>query len=430
MQGPGSIAVVALAAYLVGAMPFGYLIGRWRGVDVLREGSQNIGATNVARLLGIPWGVFVFFLDAAKGAGPVLWASSLTQPESLLPGTLPVVAGIAAFLGHLFPIYLGFRGGKGVATGAGVVAMLLPVTALAALVVWAALLSVTRYVSLASIGAAVGLFGLRLGFTPHPWDQSHLIVTLFCLLGGVLVAVRHQSNLRRLLHGTEHRLPDTLGMLTFTKIIHVLALGLWFGTAVFFTLTGVVLSRTFADLSQPEAASREPWFPLPEEYNRPTPSARLPTPLRLEQGSRVFGAAVAPLFPWYFGIQAGCAALAAATALGWAATRPSRLNRARAVLLTAALATVALGWWLEQRVHALREPRNAKTDALIASRDPTSDQIQAADQARIDFGRWHGFSLMANFATLLLLTPAMALAAGLPGPGTCGQLKPDPLAAK
>src|SRR5262245_21234928 len=149
-----------LLAYLVGAIPFGYLVGRWRGVDIFSQGSGNIGATNVGRVLGRRFGVLVFVLDFAKGALPAATAawlvkSPVSQVGHLLPpGTLPVVVGLAAFLGHLFPIYIHFRGGKGVATGAGVVAVLLPGPALGAVLVWLALICATRYASLASMLAA------------------------------------------------------------------------------------------------------------------------------------------------------------------------------------------------------------------------------------------------------------------------------------
>jgi acyl-phosphate glycerol 3-phosphate acyltransferase len=159
-------------------------------------------------VLGRWWGVLVFVLDFAKGAVPVLVAGFLPPPAdaSLLPDTVRVTAGVFAFLGHLFPIYLGFRGGKGVATGAGVVAVLVPLEALMVILVWALVLGLTRYMSLASLTAAALLPVLRLLLTPHPWDSDHLVVTLFCLVGAALVFVRHQSNIRRLLQGTEHRL--------------------------------------------------------------------------------------------------------------------------------------------------------------------------------------------------------------------------------
>src|SRR4029077_2795025 len=122
---------VAVFSYLLGAIPFGYLIARWRGVDIFKQGSGNIGATNVGRLLGRRFGILVFLLDFAKGALPVAAGFAIAAPDASAfaawpRDTLPVLAGLAAFLGHLFPIYLRFRGGKGVATGAGVVAVLAP----------------------------------------------------------------------------------------------------------------------------------------------------------------------------------------------------------------------------------------------------------------------------------------------------------------
>ncbi len=409
------VLLLAGIAYLIGAIPFGYLVARARGVDVLRQGSGNIGATNVARVVGPRWGVLVFLLDAAKGALPVLLAGQLAQPPELPPDTLRVTAGIAAFLGHLFPLYLGFRGGKGVATGAGVVLVLLPGPAVAALLVWATVLACTRYVSLASLLAALALCGLRLLFAAEPWSWGQCVVTLFCLLGASLIVVRHASNVRRLLLGTEHRVKDAPGLFLLAKTIHVLALGLWFGTAAFFTLTGALVFRHFEEISRKPAEERPSWFPLPKLYDQPPPSARFRDPLRLEQGSRAGGAAVGPLFPWYYGVQAACGLLALATALTWAG-RGEKTHRLRAALLLAALLTVGLGWWLERVVHDLREPRNASTERALAATSEKAERVAEAEVARATFGRWHTYSLLLNFLALALVMVAMALAAQLPGP--------------
>ena len=122
-----------VAAYLFGAIPFGYLVGRARGVNLFEQGSKNIGATNVGRVLGRPYAVLVFLLDFAKGALPVAVivpiASAVDSEAPVLFGStdwLRIGAAGVAFLGHLFPVYLGFRGGKGVATGAGVAFILVP----------------------------------------------------------------------------------------------------------------------------------------------------------------------------------------------------------------------------------------------------------------------------------------------------------------
>src|SRR5262249_8938254 len=155
--------------------------------------------------------------------------------------TLSVTAGVAAFLGHLFPVYLRFRGGKGVATGAGAVTVLLPLPAMAALLVWLAVASSTLYVSLASLTAAAVLCGLRFATTPPPLAPENRVLSMFCVLAVVLVFARHQGNIRRLLAGRENRLKDTPTMFGICKLLHTLSLGLWFGTVVFFTLMGFLL---------------------------------------------------------------------------------------------------------------------------------------------------------------------------------------------
>ena len=181
MTGLLLVALTVLISYLVGAIPFGYLIARWRGVDILKVGSGNIGATNVGRVLGRRFGILVFILDFAKGAVPVgaaiIVRSSLkvTQGSGDFGspiGALPVLAGLSAFVGHLFPVFLRFHGGKGVATGAGVVAVLLPGPAFAALITWVAIVGLTRYVSLASLSAGVSLCLFHLLLTPNPFASG------------------------------------------------------------------------------------------------------------------------------------------------------------------------------------------------------------------------------------------------------------------
>src|SRR4051794_6467698 len=258
------VSLTALVAYLVGAIPFGYLVARRRGVDLFAQGSGNIGATNVGRVLGRRFGILVFVLDFLKGALPTVAATLLdrTAQPDLPTDTLPVTAGLAAFLGHLFPIYLRFRGGKGVATGAGVVAVLLPLPTVAALATWLVVVSCTRYVSLASLCAAAILCTLRLGWTPGPLEAEHLVLTLFCLWAMTLVLIRHRTNVRRLLAGTENPLKAPPAMNSLTRTFHVLAVGLWFGTVVFFSfVVGLSLFGHFEDLAK--STDRPLWFPLP-----------------------------------------------------------------------------------------------------------------------------------------------------------------------
>jgi hypothetical protein len=282
----------------------------------------------------------------------------------------------------------------------------------------------SRYVSAASVASAVVLAGFQILFTPQPWSGPHLVVTLFCMLAALLVVVRHRSNLRRLASGNENHLKENPTMILLSKVLHVLSIGLWFGMVVFFTLAGALIFDAFGkEAAKPDAINKEPgaqdqralWFPVPEEMKKEPPSAKFPNPLRLEQGTRAGGFAVSPLFPWYYGIQMACALVATLTAVGWCLSLgKSRLLRARAILLVIALLTVAIGWWLEGVVNAKRGPRNDLTDQLILSASPSQADIQAAEKARADFGMWHGFSLIQNFATLLLVTVLMGLAAQLP----------------
>jgi acyl-phosphate glycerol 3-phosphate acyltransferase len=422
-----TLAAVALAAYLIGAIPFGYLIARARGVDIFQAGSGNIGATNVGRVLGRRFGILVFLLDFAKGAGPVAAAQQLsTYWETDLPAAAwPVTAGLAAFLGHLFPVYLGFRGGKGVATGAGVVAVLMPVPTLASLLVWVALVCATRTVSLASLAAAATLCLVRLVFVVSPFGEADVIITVFSLVAAGLVVARHRANIGRLLHGTENRLRETPTMLVLIKTVHVLALGLWFGTVIFFLVVGLTLFRTFGEWSQKET-DRPAWLPLPKGYEKDPPSEHFPKPLRLEQGSRVAGAAVGPMFSWYFGIQAVCGILALATAYSFCCSTGSTgtVHKVRTIVLVVGVISVGVGWWLERQVEARRVPRNDLSDLVLQSPAPTPEQVQQANDARADFGRWHGYSLLVNFLTIILVTLAMALAAQLPASAADSQPAP------
>jgi acyl phosphate:glycerol-3-phosphate acyltransferase len=379
------IASLALASYLVGAVPFGYLVARWRGVDILRQGSGNIGATNVGRVLGRRFGALVFLLDFAKGALPVLagrlWpAGGLDLPAD----ALTAAAGVSAFLGHLFPVYLGFRGGKGVATGAGVVTLLVPGPTLAALLAWVVVALCSRYVSLASLTAAAVLCLFRFILTPEPWAPAHRVVTLFCLVAAALIAVRHRANVGRLLAGHENRLKEAPAMSHLVKTLHVLALGLWFGTVVFFTfVVGFALFGTFeAEAVKPKSAS-------PRELGRPV---------------------------WFPAIQAVCGLLALATALAWCRPGAGRVHRVRAGILAAALVTVALGWWLDRVVEDLRLPRNNTFDTMVSHSPPAEADVRAAVEARQTFVRWHLYSIGVNMLTVLLVTVAMAQAARLPEP--------------
>ena len=193
---------LAAAAYLFGSIPFGLLLTRaLAGVDVRQVGSGNIGATNVGRAAGPAAGIATLVLDAAKGALPVLAAETLLDPAAAGAGVWPAVAGVAAFLGHLYPPWLRFRGGKGVATAFGVTLALSPWVALAAVLVFAVALGATRIVSVGSLAAAAtcaaGVLFAAGARSPATWAAAVMAAA---------VAVRHRANIARLARGEERRL--------------------------------------------------------------------------------------------------------------------------------------------------------------------------------------------------------------------------------
>jgi glycerol-3-phosphate acyltransferase PlsY len=196
--------VAVLASYLLGAVPFGLLIGKMKGIDIRAHGSGNIGATNVLRVLGKPLGIATFVLDALKGFLPSFFFPALAavvSPIALDPGVLSIVCGAAAILGHNFPVFLGFKGGKGIATSAGVLAGIAWQAALIGVGVWVLAFFTLRYVSLASILAAVGV--MISGWWLYRDDHPILPVVLTVM--SLLAILRHKPNMVRLLNGTESR---------------------------------------------------------------------------------------------------------------------------------------------------------------------------------------------------------------------------------
>jgi len=209
-----------VVAYLFGSVPFGLLIARGRGKDLRAIGSGNIGATNVARALGRKWGYICFALDVLKGLAPVIavraWAPAVSPAGGAEVGpaflALWLAVGIAAILGHVFPIYLKFKGGKGVSTSFGVALGIWPYFTLCsavALLVWVVVVLIWRYVSLASICASV-IFPvvLALGIAAYPpWQTERLWPLLIAALAiPILVILRHRENIRRLAAGTEGKI--------------------------------------------------------------------------------------------------------------------------------------------------------------------------------------------------------------------------------
>ncbi|HXJ14301.1 MAG TPA: glycerol-3-phosphate 1-O-acyltransferase PlsY [Candidatus Limnocylindrales bacterium] len=195
---PTTILLLA-AVYLLGSIPFGLLLARLSvGSDIRKSGSGNIGATNVARVAGPAAGILTLILDAAKGSAAVWLATRFTEHSS----TLMTLAGVIALLGHCFPVWLKFKGGKGVATALGVFLMLAPMAALCALLVFIAVTLAWRYVSLGSVSAAAAM-PLLMYFLWAPGHAPPLVVDFGTLFASALVIVKHDANLQRLVDGTE-----------------------------------------------------------------------------------------------------------------------------------------------------------------------------------------------------------------------------------
>jgi len=204
------------AAYLIGSIPFGVLIARAHGVDLRARGSGNVGATNVGRVLGSRWGYLCFVLDVTKGLGPVLLVGlRLRDPGAADLSAYRQAAWLAvafgAIAGHVFSVFLRFRGGKGVATSLGVLLGFWPYftfPALAALGLWVVVVLIWRYVSLASIvaaGAFPVLFAAACVLAGRPLASLWPLLAFAAAMAG-LVIVRHRSNIRRLMNGTENRI--------------------------------------------------------------------------------------------------------------------------------------------------------------------------------------------------------------------------------
>ncbi|HWP24012.1 MAG TPA: glycerol-3-phosphate 1-O-acyltransferase PlsY [Candidatus Binatia bacterium] len=188
------LSLLLVSAYLIGSIPSGYLIGYLSGIDVRKAGSGNVGATNVGRVVGRKQGILTFFGDCAKGWIPVFAALHL----EVRPAAVALV-GLAAFLGHLYPVFLRFKGGKGVATAFGVMLAIAPLASLCLIGIFAGVLYATRTVSLASMTTAAASPIVLWGFNVAP------PLTAATAVLAAMIFLRHRSNLDRLLAGTEPR---------------------------------------------------------------------------------------------------------------------------------------------------------------------------------------------------------------------------------
>jgi glycerol-3-phosphate acyltransferase PlsY len=392
-------AILLLAAsYLVGAIPFGYLFGRVRGVNLFTAGSGNIGATNAARVLGARFGILVFILDFLKGVVPCVAIVPLARllvpnSEGMPDELLRVGAAALAFLGHLFPVYLGFRGGKGVATGAGTMLVLVPGPAAFAILFWIAILLATRTVSLASLVAVVVLVAAHLFGTSSPFSIELMPIALYVIAGTALVFVKHRGNIKRLLQGTENQIRDFSMRQIILRALHIVALGFWFGGAGFFNF--LAAPPIFASFKQ--VVNGGPSDRTAQETIIP---ADAPTERKDALANALAGSAVGPVFPRYFAMQAVCGLLALVTALSWWKAE-GKVHRWRVYLIAAGVLTVAIGWPISNYVSELRLLRFA-TDQAIATK------------AKADFTAWHLVSLFLSFVTVCLAGVSLALAARLP----------------
>lgn len=377
------VLLMIAGSYLAGSIPFGYLLGRALGVNLFTVGSGNIGATNVGRVLGTKYGILCFVLDLLKGIGPVALAKSLMIAE---PGV--TLAAAAAFVGHLFPLFLGFRGGKGIATGAGTVLVLVPIPAVAALLAWILTVLASRTVSLASIAAVTALCGVQLFRSGDPFTPA----TVYCLVGTLFVLVKHRGNIGRLLQGKENTIGDTIMRQNLLRVLHVLAVSFWFGGAGFFNfVVAPSLFRSYAEVVETAPSDRT--------ANMPLLKADADTETKKKLAGALFGAGVGPVFPMYFAMMTVCGVIAFVTALTW--RREGPVHRTRFLVAMMALATIAAGWPISNTVSALR----------LARFDANPDIARYAVDA---FGTWHLVSLALSFMTVLLASVLVVLCAWLP----------------
>jgi acyl phosphate:glycerol-3-phosphate acyltransferase len=202
-----TLVTVLIGSYFLGSIPFGYLAGRLAGIDIRKAGSGNVGATNVVRVLGKRYGYPVFALDFLKGFGAVKISMLMAPgrpPEWNSSEIVGILAAMSSILGHLYPPWLKFKGGKGVATSAGALLALTPVATLIGVAIWIIVFWLTRYVSLASITAAVVLPIVILVVSSQNQNKRKPLVYSSACVAAVVIW-RHRSNLSRLMRGTEPR---------------------------------------------------------------------------------------------------------------------------------------------------------------------------------------------------------------------------------
>ena len=204
------LSISLIIAYFIGSIPFAYIYGKlFRKIDIRQHGSGNVGATNVLRVFGKKAGIIVLLLDILKGYLPVMMAMCLVSHLPLFSGgldeALPVLVGIFAILGHTFTVFLSFKGGKGVATSAGVFLALSPLTIAGALLIFTIVVLITKYVSLGSMFAAVFLV-ITHSIIFSRCESANPYIFYFAILLSLFIIYKHKSNISRLIKGTENKI--------------------------------------------------------------------------------------------------------------------------------------------------------------------------------------------------------------------------------
>lgn len=399
MEQFGYLPIGLIVSYLIGAIPFGLFLARIKGVDILHQGSGNIGATNVGRVLGARYGLAVFILDALKGAIPAK-AGMLYLDAPFGPEVTGILMGASAIFGHLFPVYLKFKGGKGIATSAGAMGMLVPIPLALALLIWAAFVSSWGFVSLGSLASTIALCSAQAFIALKSGTQGNMYLLAFTFLATILVWIKHIPNIQRLWAGAENRVKDSVLWRSIANILLQLSLGIWLGTVVFFT--GVIGPGVFTWFEKLCVTESPPyWLPTPEAFKTITP-AGFPNPLLKEQASRLAGVVVSPAFPIYFSIQVICGISAMIILAGNRRRNPSgTTGRAMLVCIGMGLLLALAGWAWEPKVEKDRIERARLTDQVLLQKEYNNDLAKSALKARKDFTNSHLVSLGLNMASAL-----------------------------
>ena len=202
-----SYTIGIIISYLLGSIPFGYVIAVAKGVDIRKQGSGNIGATNVGRTLGRKYGIMIFILDLLKGF-VVVFLIPILISKTKFPTTsdnlLVILCGFCAVLGHIFPVYIGFKGGKAVATSFGVFIWLSPIPVAIAFGIWILTVLASRYVSLGSMISSIALISAIVGFENEPFGSGKYLTALSIAVA-ILIITKHITNIQRITKGTENK---------------------------------------------------------------------------------------------------------------------------------------------------------------------------------------------------------------------------------